>query len=221
MAAWRDSFLGSLGPSVEPLLDDAEELHFESGETLRRVDASKRAFLAIVISGVVRVAAASPEGRRATARYLGASDTLGLPQTLAPGVIWPHQIFQAVTDASLLKLNPDRFWSLVATKPEYLKTVYHEVVRALSFSYELLTENVFAHVRHRVARHLLDLSTRENGELVVHASQQDLADSIGSVREVVSRTLSEFKSEGIIRRDRKAYVLTDPARLHRIAARQE
>ena len=51
--------------------------------------------------------------------------------------------------------------------------------------------SAFATVRQRVARHLLDLAsaTQLGSRLKVTISQQELADSVGSVREVVVRVL--------------------------------
>ena len=51
-----------------------------------------------------------------------------------------------------------------------------------------------------MARHLLALSTVSGSEElpVVYATQQALADSVGSVREVVSRCLRTFRQEGLI-----------------------
>jgi CRP-like cAMP-binding protein len=61
---------------------------------------------------------------------------------------------------------------------------------------------------------MLDLSDKEGNLLVVHASQQDIADAIGSVREVVSRAIISLRDEGIIRRSDGVYVICDPTRLH-------
>ena len=70
-------------------------------------------------------------------------------------------------------------------------------------------------VRQRVARHLLDLAVREDGVLVVRATQQDLADAIGSVREVVSRAVMGFREQGLLARSSEGLVVLDPAGLHR------
>jgi CRP-like cAMP-binding protein len=61
---------------------------------------------------------------------------------------------------------------------------------------------------------MLDLAERDAGQLVVAASQQDIADAIGSVREVVSRAVLWLRDEGLIRRSGRVYVLDNPAGLH-------
>jgi CRP/FNR family transcriptional regulator len=47
----------------------------------------------------------------------------------------------------------------------------------------------------------------------VRASQQELADAVGSVREVVTRTLHGLREEGLIETARDEIVLLDPVRL--------
>jgi CRP/FNR family transcriptional regulator, cyclic AMP receptor protein len=70
----------------------------------------------------------------------------------------------------------------------------------------------------RVAYHLLELCTRQGEDLVVHATQDELARAVGSVREVVARTLKAFAQEGVIERGSQVIRLLDPARLHGIAS---
>lgn len=63
------------------------------------------------------------------------------------------------------------------------------------------------HLRHRRAavRHLLDLAACEpDGRLVTPVNQQDLANGVGSVREVVARILEELRAASLVR--------TSPAR---------
>ena len=48
---------------------------------------------------------------------------------------------------------------------------------------------------------------------MVRASQQDLADAIGSVREVVTRNLHQLHVEGLVDTMRDEIVLLDPERL--------
>jgi CRP/FNR family transcriptional regulator, cyclic AMP receptor protein len=95
--------------------------------------------------------------------------------------------------------------------------------RALSFVYEI-PGSAFATVRQRVARHLLDLALPRVGDapasghragqkLIVQVSQQDLANAVGTVREVVVRVLRELRQDGLVRTERDRIVLLEPARL--------
>jgi CRP/FNR family transcriptional regulator, cyclic AMP receptor protein len=94
--------------------------------------------------------------------------------------------------------------------------------RVLSFVWEL-SGSAFATVRQRVARHLLDLAServrgpaaeqRSGSELVVKVSQRELAEAVGTAREVVVRVLRELRQEGVVRTGRDQIVIADPARL--------
>lgn len=78
-------------------------------------------------------------------------------------------------------------------------------------------------MRQRVARHLLDLASasvrpatpgqRGGQELAARVSQQELADAVGTVREVVVRVLRELRQHGVVRTERDRIVLLEPARL--------
>ena len=50
--------------------------------------------------------------------------------------------------------------------------------------------------------------------LVARVSQQDLADAVGSVREVVARVLRDFRVAGIVATAADTVVILDAARLH-------
>jgi CRP/FNR family transcriptional regulator len=78
----------------------------------------------------------------------------------------------------------------------------------------------FGSVRARLARHLLDLaaSQQQSGELVVAATQQQLADSVGSVREVVARALGELRADGVLAGAEGGIAIVDARRLDAVAS---
>ena len=45
-------------------------------------------------------------------------------------------------------------------------------------------------------------------------SQQELADAVGSVREVVARTLRDFRAAGMVATTADSVVILDPTRLY-------
>jgi CRP/FNR family transcriptional regulator len=85
--------------------------------------------------------------------------------------------------------------------------------------------SAFATVRQRVARHLLDMAServpepasapRPRSELTVNVSQRELAEAVGTAREVVVRVLRELRQDGVVRTGRDQIVIADPDRLIR------
>lgn len=92
----------------------------------------------------------------------------------------------------------------------------HELTRIVLDVTEALADNVFNSISERVARALLERARLVDGVLVVHASQQQIADEIGSVREVVARAMRQFRLEGLIDRKEQGIVLLDAAALRRL-----
>jgi CRP/FNR family transcriptional regulator, cyclic AMP receptor protein len=95
--------------------------------------------------------------------------------------------------------------------------VAEELNRRLYDTLQQTAINAFGSVRQRVAAHLLDLAStqqRPEGRLVAQVSQQELADAVGSVREVVARVLREFRLAGLVATAPDSVVIFDAARLH-------
>jgi len=211
--AYRTSFLGSVIPSAgEQLLRQARERHLAADEMLP----GDGSVLAVIVSGLLRLYAASPSGRQVTIHYLSAGDLLGVPSAMSPQPVAALGLhLRPMTSTHLLMFPPERFRELVSQDAELGVAVCEKIVDDLLVGQRLLVENVFLTVRQRVARHLLDLAVREDTKLVVYATQQDLADAIGSVREVVSRAVMHFREQGLLQRASRGLIVCDPAGLHR------
>ena len=71
-------------------------------------------------------------------------------------------------------------------------------------------------VRQRVAAHLIGVASidvESPDTPVAPITQQQLADAVGSVREVVARTLRELRVDGLISVGRARITILDPKRL--------
>jgi CRP/FNR family cyclic AMP-dependent transcriptional regulator len=122
---------------------------------------------------------------------------------------------QALSDSELLRLRAATVRGLADRDVRVARALLDETSeRVLSFVAEL-SGNAFATVRERLARHLLDLaSERQRGPaLIAPLTQQELADAIGTVREVVVRVLRELREEGVVRTGRYGIVINDPEQL--------
>jgi CRP/FNR family transcriptional regulator len=79
----------------------------------------------------------------------------------------------------------------------------------------IIEELSFTTVRHRLASFLLHLAqtegkrTADGVEVTLPVSNQELASQIGTVRELVSRNLSRFQSEGLVKIDGRRVIIRD------------
>jgi CRP/FNR family transcriptional regulator len=208
--ATRSGFLSTLPrDAARRLLVDTIRISVPAGALISRDDESPRVI--VVISGLLRVFLHSPEGRQVTVRYARSGDVAGLPFALG----WPAATsVQAVTSTSVAAVRADTLRSLLASDAGVGRACAEEMARQLGRALDDLSEQAFLPVRRRLIRHLLDLATVGAGsQLVVSANQQELADAVGSVREVVTRTLRALRDEGSIRTARDRVILVDPVRL--------
>lgn len=202
---------------VEELLTDAVRLKIPAGAVTHR-EGEPAPHLELVISGVVRGFVTAPDGRTMTVRYCRPGALTGAASLFATRFTMPAAT-QALVDAEILRLSPAVVRRTVARDARVAQAFLSELSeRVLSFIYEIPGSS-FATVRQRVARHLLDLAAQPRSgrkamaEIVVPVTQQELADAVGTVREVVVRVLRELRRDGVIRTERECIVILDPARL--------
>lgn len=196
---------------IESLISRGRIVEFAAGHTVY-AEADTEA-LAVVMVGLLRVYMHAADGRQVTVRYVRAGDLLGVPALVAG----PAPVFvQAVTPGAAFFFDVAQVKRAALDNALLAWALAEESVHRLYDVLEELAGNTFASVRQRVARHLLDLaaSRRETGRtLTALVNQQDLANSVGSVREVVARVLAELRAEGLVRTSPGRVEILDPVRL--------
>lgn len=121
----------------------------------------------------------------------------------------------AIDDAILLFLSKQDFQALCLEHPQVALKVLRVVGARLRRLLGIIEELSFTTVRHRLAAFLVRLAktsgTRsEKGfEVTLPANNQELASQIGTVRELISRNLSRFQAEGMIKIDGRSVLVTD------------
>jgi CRP/FNR family transcriptional regulator len=198
-------------PTIERLTIGGRLGDFFSGQTL--YSEAEAEGVAVVVRGLLRVFMHASDGRQVTVRYARRGDLLGIP-ALVGG---PAPVFvQTVTAGSAFSFDLSKVKSAAHHDPAIAWAFAQESVHRLYDVLEELAGNAFATVRQRVARHLLDLAmarSEPSGRLTALVSQQDLANSVGSVREVVARVLAELRAELIVGTSPGRVEILDPTRL--------
>jgi CRP/FNR family transcriptional regulator len=199
--------------TIESLIEGGRLVEVASGHTLyAEADAVK---LAVVTQGLLRVYMHTGDGRQVTVRYVRCGDLLGVPAMIAG----PAPVFvQAVTAGVAFFFDVARVERAARSDASMAWALAEESVHRLYDVLEELAGNTFASVRQRIARHLLDLAAAGPGgshTLTACVNQQDLANSVGSVREVVARTLAEFRAQQLVRTSPGRVEILDPVRMSR------
>ncbi len=167
-----------------------------------------------VVHGLMRTRRMTLNGREHVLSYLSAGTCFNLVPAL-DGKPNPLTV-DAVTPTTLYSVACADCRSILAKNPEMAHALLEHLageVRALSDMVESLALHT---VRERLARFLLDLVS---GKAPPRAwTQEEVAAHIGTVREMVGRTMRDLTQEGIIRRERGRIVVLDPERLTREAS---
>jgi CRP/FNR family transcriptional regulator, cyclic AMP receptor protein len=190
--ALQRSFLGRLPPdAVADLLEGQPILDLPADTTFYREGGPPRVFL--MISGLVRLFLVSRSDREVTVRYCRPPDVIGT----ALAVAGPLDVFaQTVTPTTLQGIDVRKLGEAAHRDAAVAFALAEELGHRLDETLEQIAINAFGSVKQRLATHLLDLASsagRSDGRLVAGLSQQELADAVGSVREVVARALRDFR----------------------------
>ena len=210
--ALAHSFLAELPAEViSELRVGGERADYPAGTTVYQPGSEPRA--ALVVRGLLRVFLASLEGRQVTVRYARPGDVLGIA-VLVGG---PASVgVQAVEPSGLFRLSSRTLLAAARRDARVSWAIAGELNRRLYDTLEQTAVNAFGSVRQRVAAHLLDLASaqQEPAWLAARVSQQELADAVGSVREVVARVLRELRVAGVIATAADRIVILNATRLY-------
>ena len=152
----------------------------------------------MVVMGTARSFLTASDGRQLTVRYARRGALVGKYSDLS-GDHAPLAV-QAVTDCTVLEFDVDVFTLCASTQISMATAITEELARRLEDVYATVGDSAFGSIRKRVIRHLLALSLPATNDEVstVRVSQRQIADAIGSSREVVARLLAQLRSEGLI-----------------------
>jgi CRP/FNR family transcriptional regulator, cyclic AMP receptor protein len=167
----------------------------------------------VVIRGLLRVYMHASDGRQVTVRYVRAGGLLGAPALIGG----PAPVFvQTLTDTAVYFMDVPSVKRIVREDAAVASLFAAECVHRLYDVLEELAGNAFATVRQRVIRHLLDLAASRppnDGRLIAMVNQQDLANGVGSVREVVARVLHELRGAALVRTTPGCIEILDPVKM--------
>jgi CRP/FNR family transcriptional regulator len=110
-----------------------------------------------------------------------------------------------------LALMPRPLFDQLLAEPAFRDFVFHLFSERIAELMQVIEEVAFRRLDQRLAGLLLG-----KGKLV-HATHQQLADELGSVREMISRLLKGFAEQGLVRLSREQVEILDPAGLRRVA----
>jgi CRP-like cAMP-binding protein len=190
-------------PLLKEVAQDMQQREYERGDILFW-EADPCDGLYILESGSAKIFRLSTQGRQYIVRILQEGDTFAEVPAFDGGLN-PVNV-EALETSRVWVINGEKLRSLVTLYPAFAKKVlenFGEMLRSLVRS---VSEMAFYQVTHRLARLI---SEQHSEESPPHWTQEQLAAQLGTVREVVARSLKELERSGAIRIDDRRIRIAD------------
>jgi CRP/FNR family transcriptional regulator len=190
-------FLSLLGETNRRrILERSTRTEYRAGAVAFRPEATPTVF--VVDRGLARGYCSVPDGRQATVGFIHQKELVGALTIVSQ----PLRVFiQVVVDSTVTVLDTETVRKLAASELEVSAALAVRLAAYVRNAARLIAVRSLGTIRERLAYDLLERACRSQlavGRLEVKATQTDLADSIGSAREVVSRALNTLRADAIV-----------------------
>lgn len=214
-ANWIDNFkgLGGLPDDLRAELEAGSEIVSVPSGTVIFSPGQTADNLWLLLDGTVRVQQKSETGRDVFLYRVHAGDSCVLTTACMLAFEDYSAEGTAETDVTAVAIPRRVFDDLVARSPVFRTFVFTAYSRRITDLFTLIDDIVFQRMDVRLAARLLELADADG---IVHATHAMLGTELGTAREVVSRTLSEFHRRGWIEQARGEVRLTDRDGLDRL-----
>jgi len=160
--------------------------------------------LYIISQGSAKIFRLSPQGRQYIVRILQEGDTFAEVPAF-DGSPNPTNV-EALEDCSVWVINAEMLRGLIVTHPQFAQKVLGNFGRMLRGMVHKVSEMAFYQVTHRLARLIAEISEEKS---TPHWTQEQLAARLGTVREVVARSLKELERSGAIKIEDRRIQIAD------------
>lgn len=202
-------FAGLPEAKLEVVLSHLHEKTFLKGENLW-VEGEATKGLWIVWKGTVKVYKLGEGGREQILAMEGPGRSVAeLP--VLDGLPYPASC-AAMEDSIVLNMPPSTFHRIVESEPAVARAVIASLSMRLRRMVGLVQELSLKAVRDRLGGLLLELA-KDQDTFELPWNNQEIASRLGTVREIVSRTLSRMVHEGILEMDGRRVTILDRGRL--------
>ncbi len=188
--------------------------YFEEGE------AAEHFYL--LLDGYIRVVRVSPAGEQIIVRYIACNELFGIAQAIGRDT-YPANAVAAIDCVALSW--PMSLWGETVRKfPSFCGAANKTLGSRLMDVQERVIELATEQVEYRVAAALLKLLEQagkevEEGTLIdIPLTRQDVSELSGTTLHSVSRLLSGWEQNGLVKSSRKQVIVTDREKLHALTS---
>ncbi len=157
----------------------------------------------LIVRGKIKIVMTSEDGRDVAIDLLRPGDVFGLVSAIEGGGHPAHAI--TATEARLLKLRAASFFSWVESQDMLEDLVWKQLSSRVRHAYQRIGEHALMGVKERLLFTLLEIAEHEgepgaegNDVVFTRPTHRELAQRVGSSREVVTRVLKELLESDLL-----------------------
>jgi CRP-like cAMP-binding protein len=164
--------------------------------------------LYVIMQGSAKIYRLSPQGRQYIVRVLQEGDTFAEVPAFDGGTN-PVNV-EALETCSVWVIDSETLRGLVLAHPQFAQKVLENFGRMLRGMVVKVSEMAFYQVTHRLARLINEIPPNDlSGASGAHWTQEQMAARLGTVREVVARSLKELERSGAIQVENRRIIIRD------------
>lgn len=206
------SFWNKLNDAEKNLIkNNITKVKYNKGEILHNAD-SECLGLVLIVKGGLRVYILSEDGREVTLYRLAEGDSCVLSASCILNNITFDVVIDAETDTDVLVLNVGTYSTLNSNNVYVENYSYKNTVDRFSDVMWAIEQILFMTFDKRLATFLIDEAAKTKS-MEINFTHEQIAKYLGSAREVVSRMLKNFESQGILRLSRGSIQILDKDKL--------
>ncbi len=160
----------------------------------------------VVLNGRLRVFSLAPNGTEATLYFIDPGETCVLAlNCLFNDLLYPAWV-QAEANTTIALIPGAVYRKLFEREPGIQDLTVHTLSTLV---FRLMSELEFVHSSHHRQRLANFILIHASSDGMLHMTQQQLAQHLGTTREVIARLLQEFVAKGYVRTQRGAIAIKD------------
>ncbi|ELH3499272.1 Crp/Fnr family transcriptional regulator [Campylobacter upsaliensis] len=156
-----------------------------------------------VLSGKIRFFSVSSNAKEITIFTISGKESCIVTTSCIFSNIQADVVLEFMEDSSVFILPNKSFEALTHSNESIMRFNLSLVSKRLKQAFDTINDVTFKSLKNRVVKFLLS-NARDNH---IKASQESIANNIGSAREAVARVIKELKTEGLIDTNRNEIVL--------------
>jgi CRP-like cAMP-binding protein/CheY-like chemotaxis protein len=196
---------------LKKIIQERKSRQFKKNQVIY-YDGDKGTGLYLVISGKIKTIKLAEDGRELMTGIYADDEYLGINALLTNSHY--SDTATALEDSTLCLIPKDQLEQLLNMYPEVAREFIKLLANDIREKEEQLLQLAYHSVRKRMAEALIRLHRQQTiGVEGFKITREDLAAMAGMATETVSRTLSDFKDEGLIEKKGSMITILDPDRL--------